>query len=255
MKRLLLAGAALIATPSLAQEAQDPHAGHDMSQMQGMDHSGHDMNAMNDQSADGAAMQGMDHSMHQQTAPDAPQAGTPMDHSAHMGHTMPTVSDSEVGNAPPPPVPTDHPADAFWDKQRMAQARADLSKEGRFFGNALILDRFEYRPRNGTDGYAWQAMGWIGGDIDRLAVETEGEGGSANPSRPAKSAPPGAAPSIRGGTSNSACGRISVPDRTGLTAWSASKALPPTGSRSAPTPSSRTRATCISGLKRNTTCA
>lgn len=181
MKRLLLAGAALIATPSLAQEAQDPHAGHDMSQMQGMDHSGHDMNAMNDQPADGAAMQGMDHSMHQQTAPDAPQAGTPMDHSAHMGHTMPTVSDSEVGNAPPPPVPTDHPADAFWDKQRMAQARADLSKEGRFFGNALILDRFEYRPRNGTDGYAWQAMGWIGGDIDRLAVETEGEGGFGEP--------------------------------------------------------------------------
>lgn len=185
MKRLLLAGAALIATPSLAQEAQDPHAGHDMGQMQGMDHSGHDMGAMNDQPADGAAMQGMDHSMHQQTAPDAPadapQAGTPMDHSAHMGHTMPTVSDSEVGNAPPPPVPTDHPADAFWDKQRMAQARADLSKEGRFFGNALILDRFEYRPRNGKDGFAWQAMGWIGGDIDRLAVETEGEGALGEP--------------------------------------------------------------------------
>ena len=60
MKRLLLSGAALIATPSLAQEAQDPHAGHDMSQMQGMDHSGHDMGGMNDQPADGAAMQGMD---------------------------------------------------------------------------------------------------------------------------------------------------------------------------------------------------
>ena len=172
MKRLLLAGAALIATPALAQEAQDPHAGYDMSQMQGqMDHSGHDM----------GDMEGMDHSMHQQSAPDAPADAAPMDHSAHAGHTMPATSDSEVGNAAPPAVPTDHPADAYWDKQRMAQARADLSKEGRFFGNALILDRLEYRPRNGKDGYAWQAMGWIGGDIDRLAVETEGDGAFGEP--------------------------------------------------------------------------
>lgn len=52
MKRLLLTGAALIATPALAQEAQDPHAGHDMRQMQGqMDHSGHDMGAMDGQAA------------------------------------------------------------------------------------------------------------------------------------------------------------------------------------------------------------
>lgn len=184
MKRLLLAGAALVATPALAQEAQDPHAGHDMSQMQGdmpeLDHSGHDMGLMDDQSSADQPMQGMDHSMHQQVAPDAPTAA-PMDHSAHAGHAMPTVSDSEVGNAAPPPVPTDHPADTFWDKRRMAQARADLAREGRFFGNALILDRLEYRPRNGKDGFAWQVMGWIGGDIDRLAVETEGDGAFGEP--------------------------------------------------------------------------
>lgn len=106
MKRLLLAGAALIASPAFAQEAQDPHAGHDMSQMHGqMDHSGHDM----------GAMEGMDHSMQRQSAPDAPADAAPMDHSAHAGHAMPTTSDSEVGNAAPPPVPTDHPADAYWD--------------------------------------------------------------------------------------------------------------------------------------------
>lgn len=174
MKRLLLAGAALISAPSFAQEAQDPHAGHDMSQMQGMDHSGHDMGAM-----EGQQMEGMDHAMHQQSEPATADEAAPIDHSAHAGHTMPTVSDSEVGNAPP--VPTDHPADAFWDRQRMAQARADLAKEGRFYGNALILDRFEYRPRSGKDAYAWQLMGWIGGDIDRLAVETEGEGAFGEP--------------------------------------------------------------------------
>ncbi|OZA33597.1 MAG: copper resistance protein CopB, partial [Novosphingobium sp. 17-62-9] len=135
----------------MAQEV-DPHAGHDMSQM--------------------------DHSAHQMPQP-AAQADP------HAGHDMsvmgPTVPDSEVGNAPPPPAPTDHPADAFWDRQRMAKARAALDKEGAFFGNALIADRLEYRARDDKDGYAWQVMGWVGGDIDRLSFETEGEGAFGEP--------------------------------------------------------------------------
>lgn len=96
---------------------------------------------------------------------------------AHAGHDMGAMdSVEEVGTAPPPPVPTDYPADAFWDASRMAKARKALSQEGRFYGNALIADRMEYRASKGRDGYAWQVMGWVGGDIDRLAVETEGEG-------------------------------------------------------------------------------
>ncbi len=165
----LLAGATIFALPAVAQDVQDPHAGHDMSQMQGMegmDHSSHDMQAMEQ-------VEGMDHSAHQQQpAPDA----APADHSAHASHgAAPAVTD-EVGTAPPPPVPTDHPADAFWSPARMAAARDALSQEGRFTGNALIADRVEYRAIKGRDGYAWQAMGWIGGDIDRLSFETEGEG-------------------------------------------------------------------------------
>lgn len=155
LRNALLVGAALIAAPVAAQEAQDPHAGHDMSQMQdmdGMDHSGHDMPAATEQQS--APMQGMDHSAH---------------------GAQPATSD-DVGTAPAPPVPTDHPADAFWDASRMARARADLSREGSFTGNALIADRLEYRATNGRDGHAWQVMGWIGGDIDRLSFETEGEG-------------------------------------------------------------------------------
>lgn len=127
-RQVLMSGAALIAAPAVAQE--DPHAGHDMSQVQGMDHS------------------------------------------AHAGSN--TAED--VGTAPPPPVPTDHPADAFWDASRMARARAVFAKEGSFTGDALIADRMEYRASKGRDGYAWEVMGWIGGDIDRLAIETEGEG-------------------------------------------------------------------------------
>ncbi|MCC6941801.1 MAG: copper resistance protein B, partial [Novosphingobium sp.] len=100
IRTLLLAGAVLASFPAYAQ---DPHAGHDMGQMQ--------------------------------------------------------AGPEEVGSAPPPPVPTDHPADAFWDASRMAKARAALSQEGRFYGNALIGDRLEYRATNGRDGYAWQVMG------------------------------------------------------------------------------------------------
>ncbi|MCX7284786.1 MAG: copper resistance protein B [Novosphingobium sp.] len=184
MKALLLAGAALLVTaPAMAQQA-DPHAGHDMT---GMDHSAHEM--PQSPAADphaGHDMGAMQAEARPDTQPDAhpdsqPDAAPAMDHSAHMGHAMPTVADGDVGNAPPPPVPTDHPADAFWDRQRMAAARAALDKEGAFFGNALIADRLEYRPRNGQDGYAWQVMGWVGGDIDRLSFETEGEAAFGEP--------------------------------------------------------------------------
>lgn len=162
MKGLIAGVALLAAMPAVAQDA-DPHAGHDMSQM---DHSAHQML----QDAPPDPHQGHDMGALEQDA-------APMDHSAHTGHAIPSaVPDSEVGNAPPPPVPTDHPADQFWDRQRMTAARAALSKEGAFYGNALIADRLEYRPRSGKDGYAWQVMGWVGGDIDRLSFETEGEG-------------------------------------------------------------------------------
>lgn len=151
MKAVMIAGVMLtLAAPAMAQQAQDPHAGHNMGTMQGMDHSMHQM------PADAAATE-------------------QVDHSGHSGHGVAPTAADEVGHAAPPPVPSDHPADTFWDKARMAKARAGFSQEGRFRGDALIADRLEYRPRNGKDGYAWQVMGWLGGDIDRLSFETEGE--------------------------------------------------------------------------------
>ena len=148
---LLLAAAATftLATPAPAQDAhaQDVHAGHDMG---AMEHSGH-------------PMRGMDQS------------------DPHAGHAMPAPAshgdDADTpGDAPPPPVPTDHPADRFFDPARMAAARADLAREGRFFGNALIVDRLEYRTVRGRDGYGWQGEAWIGADLDKLVIASEGEG-------------------------------------------------------------------------------
>lgn len=169
------AAAALFAWPAAAQEASDPHAGHATGQSAAMpDHSGHAMEGMD----------GMDHAQHQMPTPAPAPAPPPMDHAAHGGHAGHALSGSTaeaVGNAPPPPVPDDHPADRFWDKGRMKSARAAFSREGAFYGNALIADRLEYRPRAGRDGFAWQVMGWVGGDIDRLAIETEGDGAFGQP--------------------------------------------------------------------------
>jgi copper resistance protein B len=40
----------------------------------------------------------------------------------------------------------------------------------------VLIDRLETSVRGGRDGYAWDAEGWYGGDIDKLWVKTEGEG-------------------------------------------------------------------------------
>lgn len=111
----------------------------------------------------------------------APGLAQEMDHNAHAGHTMPGMSapagtDDTPGDAAPPPVPTDHPADRFFPPERMAKARADLANEGNWRGNALLVDELEYRALRGRDGYAWRVNGWAGGDIDRVVLGTEGEG-------------------------------------------------------------------------------
>jgi copper resistance protein B len=59
----------------------------------------------------------------------------------------------------------------------MAAAREDLRREhGDMIGYSFLVDRLETRVRNGRDGFEWDAQGWIGGDIDKFWVKTEGEG-------------------------------------------------------------------------------
>ncbi|WP_111747191.1 copper resistance protein B [Salinisphaera orenii] len=40
----------------------------------------------------------------------------------------------------------------------------------------FLLDRLEYRDPDGTNGYLWDATGWVGGDYNKFWFETEGEG-------------------------------------------------------------------------------
>ena len=131
--------------PVTKPAAADPNAGHDMSAMPDM--------------------------------PDST-AGT---HSAHDMSTMtpaaPAGTDLPVGNAPPPPVPTDRAADVVYGSEAMATGRHHLMA---FHGNQrftkVMFNIAEAQIRNGRDGFEWDGEGWYGGDIDRLWVKSEGDG-------------------------------------------------------------------------------
>ncbi|MYL98355.1 copper resistance protein B [Novosphingobium sp. FGD1] len=160
----MLAAATPIA--ALAQDAAGTSAG--ATSHAGMDHSTMDHSSMDHS--------GMSHSM-----PD-PQGRTSAGssehgHDAHAGHVMPSspVSD-KPGDAPAPPVPTDHSADAFFAPDRMEASRGVMLEEMRFSTFALQVDRLEYRAGKGRGGFGWDWQAWYSGDIDRVVLESEGEG-------------------------------------------------------------------------------
>jgi copper resistance protein B len=81
------------------------------------------------------------------------------------------------GNAPAPAPPTDHYADRVFSPAEMGAVRADLYKEhggGTF--HQVMFNLAEYQARRGGDGFRWDGEAWLGGDINRLVVKSEGEG-------------------------------------------------------------------------------
>ena len=151
MKPLLAATALLLAAAAFPARAQD-HGHMDHGQM------------------DHGAMEQEDHSAHQAPAADA-----------HAGHDGP-ATDGDIPTGTVPPVPADHAADAFYNSAEMARARSAMLKEsGGMAFSQLMLDRLEYRMGKGADGYHWEGEGWIGGDINRFAFKTEGEGAFGGP--------------------------------------------------------------------------
>lgn len=160
MKSLLGIFLVTIATPALAQHDHgaavqqaptDPHAGHDMPQAPSEPtdpHAGHRM-------------------------PSAPPTDA---HHAHAEHE-PGIPDPPV--SPPSAVALggpNHAADAIFGTAIMAPAREVVRKEhGDIKSSMILIDQLEAAIGKGKDGYAWNAQGWYGGDIDRLWVKTEGE--------------------------------------------------------------------------------
>lgn len=67
-------------------------------------------------------------------------------------------------------------ADEYFDPEEMAKAREAVLKESggstHFF---VIGDRFEVQSIDGEELLLFDAQGWVGGDINKLWVKTEGE--------------------------------------------------------------------------------
>ncbi|MGX7926435.1 copper resistance protein B [Tsuneonella sp. HG094] len=111
----------------------------------------------------------------------------PPEHAA-MGHCTPAEvekpaptgavgTDLPPGDAPAPPPPSDWYADRVFSKAEMDHARhAMMGDHGTVSFGTIAFNLAEYQARKGGDGYRWDAEGWLGGDIDRVVVKSEGEG-------------------------------------------------------------------------------
>ena len=163
------------ATPS-SPEPVDPHAGHQPTPTDTMsdDHGAMDHGSMKHGAADTAGSDhstmdhsGMDHSRMDHSGMDH----SGMDH-ASMGH-QPGVSEDLPPTAEPrEPIPVVTPTDR-------AAAFPDLDEHlmhGESINSYWALDRLEAwdADEDGT-GMAWEAQGWVGSDLNRLWLRSEGE--------------------------------------------------------------------------------
>lgn len=108
---------------------------------------------------------------------DKPAAAAP---DGHAGHEMAEefVDPPEAGNDVPPDAPAEFAADRFFGVDDMKRARGILRDEhGGMLTYKIMGDMIEYRSQDSEDGHAWNGEAWFGGDIDRLVIKTEGEGG------------------------------------------------------------------------------
>jgi len=131
---------------------------------------------------------------HGAASPPPTEATMPMDHDAMPGMDMahdhaampadtaqvapPAGTDLPAGNGPAPAPPRDHYADRIWGAGPMAAARAMMHGEhggGTF--SKVMLNLAEIQLRKGRNAYRWDGEAWFGGDINRLTIKSEGEGG------------------------------------------------------------------------------
>ena len=176
MTRIIAALLALTAAPALAQhQDHGDHSQMDHGNHGQMDHGGH----QDPQTGAEEAESTDPHAGHDMPAAVDPHAGHNMagQADAHSGHQAPGAEISQSGPPPEAFSGPDHAADTIFAPDEMAEARAALlpitgGATHHFFG----ADRLEAQIADGEDGYVWETNFWIGGDIDKLWVKTEGEG-------------------------------------------------------------------------------
>ena len=167
MKPALLLSVALLApTTAYAQQDHSTHQGYEMPAEQVKaevpppaepdPHAGHDMGNMEEVSAEPA--------------------------DPHAGHDMSAMSaddnaESEVGDASAPAPPGDHAADAVFGGDVMARSRKELAYEVGGMGYSLVmLDLAEVGFQKGHETYRFEGEAFTGGNINRFGVKFEGEG-------------------------------------------------------------------------------
>lgn len=148
-----------------------------------MDHSGMDHSAMGhgamqmDDAPSQAAMPGMEHS--KMGASKHPTQPAPVDHSKTDHGSMNGMDHGAMGhaNADSPTQTSRTPIPVLTDADRQAAFppldghKMDDSGLNSFF----LLDQLEYQDANEGSTLAWDASGWVGGDINRLWIRSEGE--------------------------------------------------------------------------------
>ncbi|MDH7638284.1 copper resistance protein B [Sphingomonas oryzagri] len=132
-------------------------------------------------------MRGMDMSPPARAPASAPDhAGMPgMDHGGMAGMDMsgpaamsgPAGTDLPAGHDPAPPLPADHYADRFFPAEDMGRSREAMMREdGGQTIHQILFNLAEIQILNSHAGYRWDSEGFIGGDINRLWIKSEGEG-------------------------------------------------------------------------------
>lgn len=99
-----------------------------------------------------------------------------VDHAA-MGHATPEVDHAAMGHAPIDPALPRDPIPTITPEDRAA-AFPDLAGHAvhdTAVHSFVLLDRFERRDAEGGHLLAWEASAWIGNDIDRLWLRSDGE--------------------------------------------------------------------------------
>ncbi|HEY1072036.1 MAG TPA: copper resistance protein B [Brevundimonas sp.] len=185
-----------MSTMGQAQPSPTTPAGHDMSMMpmgaaptgQASPPAGHDMSTMGQAQPSPTTPAGHDMSMMPMGAAPSgqtdPHAGHDMSGMAGMAMppSVPTGADNpgRPPQAPPPPGAlsgSPHVADQVFNAEDMAAARRVLLAEhGDVRASAVMIDQLEATSVDGEEGYAWEAQGWRGGDINRFWWKSEGEG-------------------------------------------------------------------------------
>ena len=201
MKRaLIIALATTVATPALAQHVGHTHAPAQQSQQTAEPaaadpHAGHNMPSPTPSSAAAPQPQPAEdpHAGHTMPPGQAPAAqGAPAAADPHAGHNMApavaadphaghTTAPAQLPPAGPPPAEAFsgpmHGADVFYGEPQMAEARQELTQShGGLPAYRVLVDQLEARIGDGSEGYAWDAEAWYGGDINKIWVTTEGEG-------------------------------------------------------------------------------